>query len=181
MSDIYLGTGDNTWYTWSTGTTGGTSSAIWTSWSGNTAANDDGNSGYQEQCQTSVDPLDRNQIRRNQLNDARNRGIVKRTDREKTEAGERAKKLLLDLIGKIDYKKYLSLGYLEVEGKTGKTYRIRPRHEIEIMRDGLCIESLCIVTPSVYLPEADEVAWKKLLIEADEEKFLEVANHSVRT
>ena len=117
------------------------------------------------------------EIRRQRLDDARSRGIQKQKEKQKAEAENRAKKLLMDLIGKTDYKKFLQLGYLDVEGNSGKTYRIRPQSRIEVLEKNIKIDSLCIITPNHYLPGYDEVVWKKLLAENNEKLLLEVANH----
>lgn len=117
------------------------------------------------------------EIQRRRLNDARSRGIQKQKEKQKAEIENRAKKLLMNLIGKTDYKKFLQLGYLDVEGNSGKTYRIRPRGRIEVREGDVKIDSLCITTPDYYLPKYDEVVWKKLLAENNEKLLLEVANH----
>jgi len=124
---------------------------------------------------------DARQIRRHRLNSARCRGQGKRLENQRIKAEDRAKdkakKLLMELIGKADYKKFLQLGYLDVEGNSGKTYRIRARRHIEVRKGDIKIDSLCITTPNYYLPEHDEIAWKKLLAENNEKLLLEVANH----
>lgn len=121
-------------------------------------------------------------VRRRRLDDARNRGLRRQAENEKAKekirAERRARKLLLELIGKTDYKKFLELGYIDVAGGNGNTYRIRPRGEIQIIREEIAVESLCITTPNYYLGEIDNIIWKKLLAEANEDLLLEVANHS---
>ncbi|MBA7687243.1 hypothetical protein ES703_95704 [subsurface metagenome] len=101
--------------------------------------------------------------------------------KEQKEAERRAKKLLLELIGRTDYKKFCRSGYLDVEGRNRRIYRIIPRAQMKVFegKDKLDVplETLCIITPNHYLPEADEVVWKKLMIEADEEELLKIANH----
>jgi len=124
---------------------------------------------------------DARQIRRHRLEDARSRGVQKRATNQRMKAEDRAKdrakRLLMGLIGKADYKKFLQLGYLDVEGNSGKTYRIRARHHIEVRKEDIKVDSLCITTPNYYLPEHDEVIWKKLMVESNEKLLLEVANH----
>lgn len=105
----------------------------------------------------------------------------KQEEKQQKKAERRAKKLLLELIGRTDYKKFSRSGYLDVEGRNGRIYRIIPRAQMKVFegKDKLDVplETLCIITPNHYLPKADEVVWKKLMIEADEDRLLEVANH----
>lgn len=102
-------------------------------------------------------------------------------EKKQKEAERRAKKLLLELIGRTDYKKFSRSGYLDVEGRNGRIYRIIPGAQMKVFegKDKLdvLLETLCIITPNHHLPKADEVVWKKLMIEADEDRLLEVANH----
>jgi len=149
-----------TWTSW-TASTADTGTYIWADWSGETASSE----------------RTPEEIRRQRLHDARFRGVGKREGKQKAQAEDRAKKLLMDLIGKTDYKKFLQLGYLDVEGNSGKIYRIKPRNRIKVLEKDILIDSLCIITPNHYLPGYDEVIWKKLLAETNEELLLRVANH----
>ncbi len=101
--------------------------------------------------------------------------------REAKEAEHKAKVLLLELIGRIDYKKFCRAGYMDVEGNSGKIYRISPRSMTKVFagKDKLdvALESLCIIMKDRALPRADEMVWKKLMIESDEKAFVETANH----
>ena len=164
-----------TWTFWTDQTATAADTSIWDNWAGEVTSADDQGS----RAITFTRPLERTprEIRRQRLNDARRRGVCKQEEKQKAEAESRAKKLLMDLIGKTDYKKFLQLGYLDVKGNSGKTYRIRPGRRIEILEKDLIIDSLCITTPNYYLPEYDEVIWKKLLAENNEKLLLEVANH----
>jgi len=152
---------------------------IWTSWTGDITGSEISSSMDRVSEYPSIIQPKRTaeEIRRQRLNAARSRGIQNREENQKIKAKNRAKKLLMDLIGKVDYKKFLQLGYLDVEGNSGRTYRIRARHRIEVREGDIKIESLCITTPDHYLPEHDEVVWKKLLVEGNEELLLKVANH----
>ncbi|MBA7643206.1 hypothetical protein ES703_50925 [subsurface metagenome] len=101
--------------------------------------------------------------------------------RKEKEAEHKAKVLLLELIGHVDYKKFCRAGYIDVEGNSGKIYRISPRAMTKVFagKDKLDVklESLCIETRDRALPEADEMVWKKLMVESDEKAFVETANH----
>lgn len=97
------------------------------------------------------------------------------------EAEHKAKVLLLELIGRMDYKKFCRAGYIDVDGNSGKIYRISPRAMTKVFagKDKLDVklESLCIEMRDRALPEADEMVWKKLMIESDEKAFAKTANH----
>jgi len=101
--------------------------------------------------------------------------------RKEEEAEHKAKVLLLELIGRVDYKKFCRAGYVDVEGNSGKIFRIKPGAMTKVFagKDKLdvALESLCIAMRDRDLPEADEMVWKKLMIESDEKAFVEVANH----
>ena len=161
------------WIGW-TASTANTQIHIWKYWNSEVRGAD-----IQEpQIMTLTNPTRTpKEIQRQRLNDAKSRGIQKREEKQKAEIKNRAKKLLMSLIGKTDYKKFLQLGYLDIEGNSGKTYRIRPRGRIEVREGDVKIDSLCITTPDYYLPKCDEVVWKKLLAENNEKLLLEVANH----
>lgn len=165
-NDVTSADGNSSAWTYWTTSTADAGTCIWTDWSGDAGADNQ-------------DPLTRTpeEIRRQRLHDARYRGVEKREGKQKAEAENRAKKLLMELIGKADYKKFLQLEYLDVEGNSGKTYRIRPGRRIEVLEKDITIESLCITTPNHYLPKFDEIIWKKLLAETNEELLLRVANH----
>jgi len=102
-------------------------------------------------------------------------------EREEKEAERKANVLLLELIGRVDYKKFCRSGYIDVEGNSGKVYRIRPRAMTKVFagKDKLdvALESLCIAMKDSTLPRGDEMVWKKLMIESNEEAFVKTANH----
>jgi len=101
--------------------------------------------------------------------------------RREKEAEHKAKVLLLELIGRVDYKKFCRAGYVDVEGNSGKIYRIKPGAMTKVFagKDKLdvALESLCIEMRDRALPEADEMVWKKLMIESGEKAFVKTANH----
>lgn len=102
-------------------------------------------------------------------------------EREEEKAEHKAQVLLLELIGRVDYKKFCRAGYMDVEGNSGKVYRISPGAMTRVFagKDKLDVEleSLCIVMQDRSLPKADEMVWKKLMIESDEKTFVKTANH----
>jgi uncharacterized protein YjbI with pentapeptide repeats len=98
---------------------------------------------------------------------------------EKRAAQERARELLRGLLGVATYEQLQRLGYLEVASPshTGRVYRI-PRFPgmVSVYEHGVAIERLC-VQPTQALPDDDLVVMHKLLIEADEQRYLATANH----
>ncbi len=99
---------------------------------------------------------------------------MKELKEKEEKAEETAKELLKSLISEADYELYLKEGYIQVESKGGKVYRIKPRDTIEILKGGAHENSLCIVTKDTQLPASDEVLWKKLMVEADEKELLAI-------
>jgi hypothetical protein len=94
-------------------------------------------------------------------------------------ARQRSEALLRDLLGADEYERLTQRGYLEVQSRT------RPERAYHIPRDGGFVtvfergepvDLLCI-GPTARLPPADVVILHKLLIEADEENYLQTANH----
>lgn len=160
--------------TWTSWTAKGIEIHIWENWNDRVTSADNQGSRTMTFTRPTRTPKE---IRRQRLNNARSRGVQKQEEKQKAEAENRAKRLLMDLIGKTDYEKFLRLGYLDVEGNSGKTYRIKPRNRIEVLEKDIKIDSLCITTPNHHLSEYDEVIWKKLLAENNEKLLLEVANH----
>lgn len=170
MVTVTTGASTDVWSDWTT--TSADSGYIWHYWTGET---DDGNGS------PDIEPPSSEEIERERREREKREIENREREKEKQKAEEKARKLLSELISKSDYKKFCKSGYVDVEGKSGRIYRIEPRRQIKVF-DGkdkldVAIESLCITTPNYYLPEADEIIWKKLLIEADEEEFLKIANH----
>lgn len=161
----------DTWNSWAITTSAG-SDYIWHYWTGGTG---------DENGSLEIEPPSSEEIERERQERKKQEIENRKREKEKQRAERKARRLLFELIGKSEYREFCKSGYVDVEGKSGKIYRIEPRHQIKVF-DGkdkldVAIESLCITTPNYYLPKADEIIWKKLLIEADEEELLKVANH----
>ncbi|MFI5274017.1 MAG: hypothetical protein ACHQ4H_13370 [Ktedonobacterales bacterium] len=98
-------------------------------------------------------------------------------------ADHAAETLLRSVIAADDYRRLTSNAYLEVPspGHTGRVYRIpRGPGQVLVVESGRVTERLC-VQPTESLPEADVILLHKLLIEADEDRYLETANHFPRS
>jgi hypothetical protein len=113
------------------------------------------------------------------------RSVVAR-QREYYEAKKRAEALLRASITNEQYQQLLSRGYMEIPSRLypGYIYRIpRNQQRVQIFETNQTVSSpysrklaeLCIV-PCDPVPDADMVLAHKLMIEADEQTYLSIAN-----
>lgn len=97
---------------------------------------------------------------------------------ERWEAERKGQEMLRQLLTPREYRALRERGYLEVPSSVvaGRVYRI-PRHRglVSQIEQERVTTQLCIV-PDRWLPDADIVLMHKLMIEADEEHYLQVAN-----
>lgn len=99
-------------------------------------------------------------------------------------AERRAESLLRDTLSQREYTQLCYNGYLEVPspGRTERTYRVpRGPGQVLVLDGGRVTERLCVQPAMGGLPEADVVLMHKLLIEADEDTYLQTANHFPRS
>ena len=93
-------------------------------------------------------------------------------------AERRAANLLRDMLTPEQLRQLLWRGYLEIPSPTEpkRTYRV-PRNKgyVQVLENGHAIMRLCL-QPAEYLPDADVVVLHKLMIEANEEMYLQKAN-----
>ncbi len=94
-------------------------------------------------------------------------------------AERRATKLLQDVLTPEQCHQLYWHGYLEVPSphEAGRVYRV-PRNRgsfVQVIEHGKAVMRLC-VQPAEYLPDADVVVLHKLMIEANEEYYLQKAN-----
>lgn len=93
-------------------------------------------------------------------------------------AERRAAGLLRDMLTPEQLRQLLWRGYLEIPSPTEprRTYRVpRSKGYVQVLENGRAIMRLCL-QPAEYLPDADVVILHKLMIEANEETYLEKAN-----
>jgi hypothetical protein len=93
-------------------------------------------------------------------------------------ARQRSEALLRDVLGDEEYTRLTLRGYLEVRSPSHpeRVYRIpRGGGTVEMSERGEPVVALCI-GPTEHLPPADVLVMHKLLIEADEETYLQTAN-----
>jgi hypothetical protein len=99
-------------------------------------------------------------------------------------AERRAETLLRDMLAPEEYRRLLTTGFLEIASPTrpDRVYRIpRGPGQVLVEEHGRVLERLCLQPEVAGLPEADVVLMHKLLIEADEERYLATANHFPRS
>lgn len=93
-------------------------------------------------------------------------------------AERRAADLLHDILTPEQCRQLMWRGYLEVPSPTTaqRVYRVpRTRGYVQVLENGRAVMRLC-VQPVEYLPDADIVVLHKLMIEANEEIYLQQAN-----
>ncbi len=93
-------------------------------------------------------------------------------------AERRAIDLLRDLLTPEQVHQLLWRGYLEIPSPTEprRVYRVpRVNGYVQVVENGRAIMRLCL-QPVEYLPDADIVVLHKLMIEANEELYLQKAN-----
>jgi hypothetical protein len=97
---------------------------------------------------------------------------------------ERAAEALLHrLLTDSEYDTLSRNGFLDVPSQEypGRIYRIpRGPGQVLVVERGRVLERLCVQPASMGLPEADVVLMHKLLLEADERRYLMTANHFPR-
>ncbi|MFN8526288.1 MAG: hypothetical protein U0821_24580 [Chloroflexota bacterium] len=94
------------------------------------------------------------------------------------EAHERAEQLLRDLLKPDEYRDLNRRGYLEVPSpsRPRRVYRV-PRHQgqVKVYEGGVPVMALCL-QPVEPVPDGDAVIIHKLMIEANEDEYLRIAN-----
>jgi len=96
-------------------------------------------------------------------------------------AERRATDLLRDILTPEQFRQLLWLGYLEIPSPTEprRVYRVpRSKGYVQVIENGRAIMRLCL-QPVECLPDADVVVLHKLMIEANEDTYLQKANKYV--
>jgi len=96
-------------------------------------------------------------------------------------AERRATDLLRDILTPEQFRQLLWRGYLEIPSPTEprRIYRVpRSKGYVQVIENGRAIMRLCL-QPVECLPDADVVVLHKLMIEANEETYLQKANKYV--
>jgi DNA-binding response OmpR family regulator len=112
-------------------------------------------------------PLDAQPLRRTNASDGR----------ESAEGA--ARELLRTLLTDEEYRQLTACGYMEVrsQSRAERTYRISAAGGmVRVLENGREVLRLCL-QPATPLPHGDVILMHKLLLEADEVKYLRTANH----
>jgi len=99
-------------------------------------------------------------------------------------AERRAELLLRDMLSSREYSQLCLAGYLDVPSpsRDERVYRVpRGPGQVVVLEGGRITERLCVQPAMGGLPEADVVLMHKMLIEADEDTYLQTANHFPRS
>jgi len=95
-----------------------------------------------------------------------------------SEANQRANELLRSVLTSEQYRQLMRKGYLDIPSPRDPSciYRVpRAQGLVGVIRQGRHKMSLCL-QPLDWVPDADVVVLHKLMIEADEETYLQTAN-----
>jgi len=98
---------------------------------------------------------------------------------EHLSAESRAKALLREMLTENQYQQLIKFGYLEVPSPTieCRVYRIPGSGGlVKVFERGSAVMELCL-QPAEPLPDGDVVVMHKLMIEANEQEYLQKANH----
>lgn len=98
---------------------------------------------------------------------------------EHISAESRAKMLLREMLSEGQYQQLTRFGYLEVISPSidNRVYRIPGSGGlVKVYEKGCAVMELCL-QPAEPLPDGDVVVMHKLMIEANEEEYLQKANH----
>jgi hypothetical protein len=93
-------------------------------------------------------------------------------------AERQAATLLRDMLTPEQLRQLIWRGYLEIPSpmEPRRTYRVpKSKGYVQVIEDGHATMRLCL-QPAEYLPDADVVVLHKLMIEANEETYLQKAN-----
>jgi len=106
-------------------------------------------------------------------------GRLRESVSEHLSAESRAKALLQEILTESQYQQLIKCGYLEVLSPQyeSRIYRIPGSGGlVKVYERGCAIMELCL-QPTEPLPDGDVVVMHKLMIEANEEEYLQKANH----
>src|ERR1700680_875070 len=98
---------------------------------------------------------------------------------EHLSAESRAKVLLREMLSENQYQQLIKFGYLEVSSPSidNRMYRIPGSGGlVKVYERGCAVMELCL-QPAEPLPDGDGVVMHKLMIEGNEQEYLQRANH----
>jgi len=126
------------------------------------------------------------QLKAQQKAEEERRALRAREEQERKEAVMVAEVLLAETLGVDVLAEYKAKGKITVDspGKPGRRYIVDGKNMIDVYEGNERVDRLCLHLidgcqhDSQWLPEADVVVGKALLLQLDEERVLSVANHN---
>ena len=106
-------------------------------------------------------------------------GRLKDSVSDHLSAESRAKVLLREMLSENQYQQLIKFGYLEIPSPTfnNRIYRIPGSGGlVKVFERGCAVMELCL-QPAEPLPDGDVIVMHKLMIEANEQEYLQKANH----
>jgi hypothetical protein len=106
-------------------------------------------------------------------------GRLKDSVSDHLSAESRAKVLLREMLSEHQYQQLIKFGYIEIPSPTfdNRIYRIPGSGGlVKVFERGCAVMELCL-QPAEPLPDGDVVVMHKLMIEANEQEYLQKANH----
>lgn len=170
---------DIVWQNWTTGSSAAGNGVIWGTWVGEStattgAANPAPNRDqYRETEEQQQARLDREEQFMREQEAARQVRL-----REKEEAQQKAEELLRETLEKEQLDQYEKTKWFFIISQSGKRYRIRNGwigNIDELNEEDLIVATYCI-HPQRRIPIEDSMLTQKLMLEADEPRFLQIAN-----
>jgi hypothetical protein len=106
------------------------------------------------------------------------RSVTRRKQLSQLDSEIRAERLLREILGAEQFHSLDTWGYLEImsPSRPNRIYLVPYGRElVHVLEDGKVVMTLC-VQPAEWLPVGDVVLMHKLMIEANEEDYLKIAN-----
>jgi hypothetical protein len=133
-------------------------------------------------------PLTPEQIKANRMEEGRLEKERKKAEEQKQLAETVARQLMEIVLGHERLQEYIKQGKVSLDSpsKPGRQYSIDARNTIEVRENGKLVDRLCIHLvdaeqyrhDSQWLPDADVVVGKAMLVLSDEKRLLATANHN---
>jgi len=94
-----------------------------------------------------------------------------------TASEQKALDTLREMISESDFRKYLTHGFILVQGGSGLTYQVpRRKSHTKVWDNGQLVEEICIRISDPRIPLTDNVIAFKILLESDENAFRQLGN-----
>jgi hypothetical protein len=171
---------DIVWGTWvdctssSSTTSGGT---VWENWTSGTSGTS-GNITYKAPSRLVPPPETEEQRQARLIRERQREEELERARLEREEAQCKAEELLQENLDREQLGQFERTKWFFVIGQSGKRYRIRhgwAGNVDELNDEGAVVAKYCI-HPQQHVPIADSMLIQKLMLEADEQRFVQIAN-----